>query len=65
MLLTKEEFRNWREIQDRFDDYMTSLGPLTPPELFGYLAVEYPTDPPFAHETINEFLHSDQQQLWA
>ncbi len=65
MLLTKEEFRNWREIQHRFDNYIASLGPFAPPELFGYLAVEYPTDPPFAREAINEFLHSDQTQLWA
>lgn len=45
MCLTTKEFSGWREVQDSFDDYKTSLGPFSHPELDAYLAEEYPGTP--------------------
>ncbi len=48
MCLTTRRFDGWRDVQDCFDDYKTSLGPFDQPELDTYLAEEYPAVP--AHE---------------
>lgn len=45
MCLTTREFDGWREVQDRFDDYKTSLGPFSHAELDAYLTEEYPETP--------------------
>ena len=47
MCLTTVAFSDWREVQDAFDDYKTSLGPYEVDELIDYLGIEYPTRPPF------------------
>jgi hypothetical protein len=44
--LTKKCYRDWREIQDEFDDYVTSLGPWTVSEVIDFWKTEYPTDYP-------------------
>jgi hypothetical protein len=41
MLLSKERFGSWREIQDLYADFKTSLGPWEHEAVVEYLASEY------------------------
>lgn len=41
MLLTKRDYRGWREIQDAYEDYKASLGPYTIDEVIEYLMMDY------------------------
>ncbi|WP_236438920.1 hypothetical protein [Pseudomonas syringae] len=42
MLISKHPFQSWREIQNQYPDYMTSLGPWEEGTVIEYLAGEYP-----------------------
>lgn len=42
MLLSKKPYASWREIQDEFATYTTSLGPWTAQEVLEYLRQEHP-----------------------
>jgi hypothetical protein len=42
MLLSKESFRGWEEIQEKYDSYKASLGPWDNDETIEYLKEEYP-----------------------
>ena len=44
MLLTKKHYRDWREIQDEFEDYMASLGPWPVSDVLDFLVFEYTTE---------------------
>jgi hypothetical protein len=65
MLLTKDTYLDWREVQDHLDDYIASLGPYSNDELLDYLAVEYPTNPPFPPGRVAAFLQNNEQHLWS
>lgn len=49
-LLSKYPYASWREIQDAYETYMTSLGPSEHEEVIEYLADEYPDLSPSAQE---------------
>ncbi|NJL55564.1 hypothetical protein HC928_10485 [bacterium] len=38
MLLSKKQYSDWREIQDEFIDYVTSLGPWTEQEVIDFFS---------------------------
>jgi len=62
MLISKKPYADWREIQDEYEDYMTSLGPYTEGELLGFFAQQYGGDEArwgFSRERIAEFMRSD------
>jgi hypothetical protein len=66
MLLSKKPYANWREIQDEYDDYMTSLGPFAEEDLLGFFSEEYGGDDArwaFSRERIRGFLRSDATVL--
>ncbi len=42
MLLSKHPYPSWREIQNQYSDYLTSLGPWDQGTVIEYLADEYP-----------------------
>ena len=63
MLLSRKLYSGWREIQDEFADYMTSLGPWPVVAVLDFLRTEYPADPPFTEEQIERFLMSDDETL--
>ena len=66
MLLSKRTYRDWREVQDSFDDYMTSLGPYALDELWDYLESEYPRAAPFDRDEVDSFVADDDTELlWA
>lgn len=58
MLLSKEEFANWREIQDRYIDFETSLGPWESDAVIEYLADQYQSIVPSAADQVLAFLES-------
>jgi hypothetical protein len=55
-LISKKQYLSWREIQDEYPDYKTSLGPWSVDEVIEYLAEEYSTLNPSALEQVNNFL---------
>lgn len=61
MWLTKKPYQDWREIQEEFEDYMTSLGPWSAPELLDFLQSEYPKEmTPAEADRIKAFFASDE-----
>lgn len=63
VLLSKKRFQGWREIQDQYADYKTSLGPWTIEETLDFLRTEYPTGSPFTKEQIERFLNSNDDTI--
>jgi len=62
MLLSKKPYSDWREIQDEYEHYMTSLGPYTEEELLGFFSEQYGDDDAlwaFSREKMREFMESD------
>lgn len=44
MLLSRKRYSDWREIQDEYESYMTSVGPFSVEELSSFLSEEYGSD---------------------
>lgn len=63
MLITKQASRDWRELQDEYRDFTTSLGPWDEAEVIAFLAAEYPADPVFNAERIRAFVASPESVL--
>lgn len=61
MLLSKERFTTWREIQDRHADYKTSLGPWEHDAVIDYLAFDYPGLEPSAVVPVEALLAAGSQ----
>jgi hypothetical protein len=59
VLLTKKHYGTWRDIQDEYTDYMTSLGPWPASDVLQFLKDEYPDSCSQEEvQRINEFLQS-------
>ncbi|MDF2077100.1 hypothetical protein P2Q70_21135 [Pseudomonas mendocina] len=56
ILLSKHPYTSWREIQDEYESYKTSLGPWEHDEVIEYLADEHPNLSPSAQEQVGAFL---------
>lgn len=66
MLLSKKRYTGWREIQDEYADYMTSLGPFSEEGLLDFLAEEYGRDDAgweFSREEVRGFMESEATVL--
>jgi glutathione S-transferase len=61
MLLSKHTYQSWREIQNQYPDYMTSLGPWEEDTVIEYLADEYPELSPRPQEQVNAFIADTQE----
>jgi hypothetical protein len=61
MLLSKHPYQSWREIQNQYPDYMTSLGPWEEDTVIEYLADEYPELSPHPQEQVNAFIADTQE----
>ncbi|HYO98630.1 MAG TPA: hypothetical protein VER76_00270 [Pyrinomonadaceae bacterium] len=62
MLLSKKQYSDWREIQDEYESYLTSLGSFSVEELVMFLSEEYGRDERkwgFSREEIERFMKSD------
>lgn len=59
MLLSKAHFGSWREIQNQYADYKTSLGPWESDAVIDYLAFDYPDLVPSAATQVAALLASE------
>ncbi|MBI1322853.1 hypothetical protein GC170_06675 [bacterium] len=44
VLLVKRPEADWRQLQDEYDEYMTSLGPWPEADICEYFSIEYGPD---------------------
>lgn len=65
MCLTTTRFTNWRQVQDAFSGYKTSLGQWSLTEILEYLPIEYPAEQPFTDEAVRALAASEDATLWA
>ncbi len=65
VVLTREPFAHWREIQDRYDDYMTSLGPYTEQDVIEFFEQDFSDEArwPFSRERLRAFFASDKTSV--
>ena len=61
MLLSKKSYTSWREIQDEFADYKTSLGPWSDKEVVEFLSDEYSDLQPTAQEQVTALLSENEE----
>ncbi|MHA1637751.1 MAG: hypothetical protein ACTSUO_03300 [Candidatus Thorarchaeota archaeon] len=66
VILSKKKYSDWREIQDEYDDFMTSLGSWTAEAVISFYELDFgkdDTDWPFSREQILAFEKSDETIL--
>jgi len=63
VILTKQDYQSFREIQNDFFDFVTSLGPWSPEEIIEYLDIEYPNIAPSAKEQVEELIKSGHSEV--
>ena len=56
--LSKQIYSSWKEIQEEYCDYKTSLGPWSPEEVIEYLNDEYSDLTPSAEQQVSMFIQS-------
>jgi hypothetical protein len=62
-LLSKYNYKSWRDIQGEYEDYITSVGPFNFEGLVEYLTIEYGKDWPISKKEITEFIYSEIQNI--
>ena len=62
VLLSRKPYTDWREIQDEWDDYMTSLGPWTAEDVVEFFREDFrdEADWPFTAGEVAAFAASDR-----
>jgi hypothetical protein len=63
MFLSKRSYKSWRDIQDEYQNFMTSLGPWGQGEVAEYLTAEYSDLSPSAQEQITVLLSSSSEAV--
>lgn len=63
MLISKENFESWREIQSKYENYKASLGPWDIEEVVEYLNDEYTNLSPSAEIQVSNLLNDAQRSL--
>lgn len=66
LLLVKRPDADWRQLQDDYPDFMTSLGPWAADEIAEYFALDYTDDDagwPFDRKAIAEFMRLNELVL--
>lgn len=66
LLIVKRPDADWRQLQDDYHDYKTSLGPWTAHDIACYFALDYTNDDskwPFSRQVISEFFSSDATEI--
>ena len=58
IILSKQDYQSFREIQNDFFNFVTSLGPWTPEVVIDYLETEYPNITPSPEEQVNALIKS-------
>lgn len=63
IIISKKKYSDWREIQDEYDDFMTSLGSWTAEAVISFYELDFGQDAndwPFSRELILAFEKSDE-----
>ena len=66
ILVSKKHYASWRDIQDEYENYMTSLGPWTTEKIIDFFRVDWGEDEtqwPFSPMQIHQFAQSNEQIL--
>ncbi|QEL20924.1 hypothetical protein [Limnoglobus roseus] len=66
MLLDRQKYESWRDVQVAYEDYMTSLGPWSAAEIIGFLEDDWGADDsrwPFTRQAIADFFRSGESRL--
>ena len=66
LLLDRTEYPSWRDIQEAYNDYKTSLGPWSEAEIVSYLEIDWGPDDlrwPFTRWAVAEFFQSGERVL--
>ena len=66
VILSKKKYSDWREIQDEYDDFMTSLGSWTAEAVISFYELDFGKDDnnwPFSREQILAFAESDENVI--
>ncbi|KAB7679407.1 hypothetical protein GBN23_06940 [Plesiomonas shigelloides] len=63
MLISKENYESWREIQDEYETYKASLGPWEVEETIEYLGDEYANMYPSAGVQVGALLQGNQKTV--
>lgn len=63
MLLSKHPYPSWREIQNQYSDYMTSLGPWDEDTIIEYPADQYPDLSPHPKEQVVALIEDTQKTI--
>lgn len=66
LLISRKPYADWREIQDEWDDYMTSLGPWTVEDVVGFFEQQYGPDErrwPFTAGAVAAFAASEREVM--
>ncbi|EPX95434.1 hypothetical protein [Ralstonia insidiosa] len=60
VLLSRQNYESWQQIQEEVADYMTSLGPWSVEETVDYLNTEHPGLEPSAAEQVRALMVSTE-----
>ena len=63
LLLSKRPYASWRDIQDAYPTFKTSLGPWSESEVITYLAEEHPDLSPPAATQVAEFVTRPEEAI--
>lgn len=65
VIVSRKRYADWREIQDEYEDYMTSLGPFSEEGLLEFLSHEYGDESRwgFTAREIRDFVNSNAAVL--
>jgi ketosteroid isomerase-like protein len=65
MILSKVRYKDWSEIQEEYEDYMTSVGPWSLEWILSFFRDEYKDEEnwAFSQEAIKTFMESDEHIL--
>ena len=65
VVLTKKQYSDWKEVQNDYSNYATSLGPWSKEDLISYLKDDFKSeeDWTFSKKEIEDFFASDEQIL--
>ena len=65
MILSKKEYTHWREVQDEYPTYKTSLVPLTCEEIIGFFEEDFKEEEhwPFSRKSIIDFFECNESVI--
>lgn len=63
MLISKNNYESWRQIQDEYETYKSSLGPWEVEEAIEYLSDEYANMSPSAGVQVEALLQVNQKAM--